>query len=113
MSSLAENLNKIEQLLENETAPYESDLLRNQIRIHLEEIEKAGTALQAQRSDRVSANSNSETLHYSTNHLVIDDNLDAFLNTIAIAKLQLDATRPSYYQIGRLAGNCNACHQRR
>lgn len=48
-----------------------------------------------------------------TNHLLIDENIDDFIEQIMRARLLAEADPPNYYGIGRLTGTCNACHRMR
>ncbi len=49
----------------------------------------------------------------STNHLLIDENIDEFKNQVLEALRFVEKDPPNYYLAGRLSGGCMACHQRR
>jgi len=49
----------------------------------------------------------------ATNHLLIDEHMDEFLESIYRAKIQAEATPPSYFGAGKLTGSCSACHRYR
>ncbi len=49
----------------------------------------------------------------TTNHLFIDDNIDAFKEQVLEALRFVEKEPPNYYFAGRLSGGCMACHQRR
>jgi len=48
-----------------------------------------------------------------TNHLLIDDHLEHFLEDLAQAKSQMEIQPDSYYLVGNLTGNCSGCHRYR
>lgn len=48
-----------------------------------------------------------------TNHLTIDDNIDAFKHDVNVALRDASSNPPSYFTLGKLAGSCTACHQYR
>ncbi len=56
---------------------------------------------------------NTQLLSLSTNHLLIDEHLDEFLENIGRAKIQAQDEPPNLYAVGQLTGACNACHRLR
>lgn len=46
-----------------------------------------------------------------TNHLLIDEHLDDFLNDLNRAKLLIEEDSSNLYVTGNLTGSCTACHQ--
>ncbi len=48
-----------------------------------------------------------------TNHMLLDEHMDEFLNAIEDARLFASDQSPNYYYAGRLAGNCTGCHRYR
>lgn len=45
-----------------------------------------------------------------TNHPVIDDHINRFIDDIEQAKLFATESPPSYYYAGKLTGSCTSCH---
>ncbi len=48
-----------------------------------------------------------------TNHLLIDEYIDAFKVDLQMALRNASADPPNYFALGRLAGSCTACHRAR
>lgn len=48
-----------------------------------------------------------------TNHLFIDEHIDDFKAEVRRARLAVEREPPDYYLVGRIAGNCAACHRQR
>ena len=48
-----------------------------------------------------------------TNHLLIDQNIEAFRADVERARQSVEADPPNYYLAGRLSGSCLACHTKR
>lgn len=48
-----------------------------------------------------------------TNHLLIDEHMEDFLEDIVRAKIQLQASPSNYYSVGQLTGSCMGCHRLR
>jgi len=49
----------------------------------------------------------------TTNHLLIDEHMNDFVDQIAQARLRAEADPPRYSKAGQLVGECNACHRQR
>jgi len=49
----------------------------------------------------------------ATNHLLIDEHMEEFLERVYLAKVQAEASPPSYYGVGKLTGTCSGCHRYR
>ena len=49
----------------------------------------------------------------ATNHLLIDEHMEDFLEDILKARIQLQANPSNYYSVGQLTGSCMACHRLR
>lgn len=45
-----------------------------------------------------------------TNHLLIDQHIDQFKDSVWDARRTVEADPPNYYLAGRLSGSCNGCH---
>lgn len=45
-----------------------------------------------------------------TNHLLIDQHIDQFKDSVHNARKAVEADPPNYYLAGRLSGACNGCH---
>jgi len=48
-----------------------------------------------------------------TNHLFIDQNIEAFRADVERARRAVETDPPNYYLAGRLSGSCLACHTKR
>lgn len=48
-----------------------------------------------------------------TNHLLVDEYIDAFKVDLNMAIRNASADPPNYFALGRLAGSCTACHRAR
>lgn len=48
-----------------------------------------------------------------TNHLLIDENIDEFKESVRAARLAVEAEPPGYYLVGQLSGKCLSCHKLR
>lgn len=107
MHKFSSNLYEIGLLLENNTV---LENPANAIYEKLESMENAASQLLSDRQATSAVGKKNNTTSYETNHLVLDENLDAFLTKITVAKLQVRATPPNYYQVGKMAGECSACH---
>ena len=46
-----------------------------------------------------------------TNHALIDENIDAFKDSVVDARLAIEREPPNYYLAGKLSGSCLACHR--
>lgn len=49
----------------------------------------------------------------ATNHLLIDEHMDEFLESVYRAKVQMQSNPANYYEVGKLAGSCLGCHRLR
>jgi len=49
----------------------------------------------------------------ATNHLLIDEHMEEFLQRVYNAMVQAEANPPSYFGAGQLTGSCSACHRYR
>ena len=49
----------------------------------------------------------------NTNHLVIDNHIDQFKSSVSLALRNAQASPPNYFELGKLAGSCVACHKYR
>jgi len=49
----------------------------------------------------------------ATNHLLIDEHVDEFLESVYRAKIQAEGTPPNYFGVGKLTGSCSGCHRYR
>ena len=46
-----------------------------------------------------------------SNHLLLSDNMDEFIEVVELARLQAQAEPPVYYGAGRITGGCSSCHR--
>lgn len=103
MQSMATGMGKLNRLVVEETQLGSN--LRD-ILIELDNIEFAAASL----SIRTPAGDPDLP---ATNHLLIDDHMDDFLESILRARLQAESTPPNYYGVGQLTGSCSGCHRLR
>lgn len=47
----------------------------------------------------------------ATNHLLLDEHLEDFEESLLRARLQVEAEPPNYYLTGQLTGACMGCHR--
>ena len=78
----------------------------------LAELEKI-EALTIRFNTAVSREGNNALGNLRTNHLLLSEHIAEFNADVSAAKLQLAATPPNYYVVGRLTGGCNSCHRNR
>jgi len=104
MQSMGTNLKTLDMLVADEPELGSHQALIVEL---LSDIEYSAASLSA----KVSANDpDSENLP-ATNHLLIDEHMDDFLELVYSAKTQAEATPPSYYGVGKLIGGCSGCHR--
>lgn len=48
-----------------------------------------------------------------TNHLLIDQHMQGFLESVELARFAVEMDPPSFYRAGQLSGNCMGCHKHR
>lgn len=100
MHAMAASLGQMNRLVDSESVPGEN---REQILGELDALESAAQSLSAGGSDN-----NTST---ATNHLLIDEHMDDFMESVLLAQIQAQAEPPNYYRIGQLTGSCSACHR--
>ena len=103
MHTMAATLRAIEELISSEAHVGEH---REKV---LDELYVLETTAQSLSADKASA-SDDRSSYSMTNHLLIDDHLDEFTESLLLAQLQVQAMPPNYYRAGTLVGSCNACH---
>ncbi len=106
MQAMANEMRKLDNLIADEQSPGSS---QREVVEALSEIEYLAAALSVQTPG---SDNDSEDLP-ATNHLLIDEHMDDFLESIYRAKIQAEATPPSYFGVGKLTGGCSACHRYR
>lgn len=107
MHAMTSSMGKIDQLITTETFPGENQGL---VLDELDNLElTAQTLLSAapagDAEDAVPAT------YPATNHLLIDEHLDEFTESVLLAQVQAQASPPNYYRAGQLTGSCTACHR--
>lgn len=103
MHVMASSLGLINRLVESEDIPGDN---REQILGELDTLEATAQSLSAggpAPDDGASA--------HTTNHLLIDEHMDDFMESVLLAQIQAQADPPNYYRIGQLTGSCSACHR--
>lgn len=48
-----------------------------------------------------------------TNHLLIDQHMPNFIESVELARLAVEMDPPSFYRAGQVSGNCMSCHKHR
>jgi hypothetical protein len=112
MHSMANSMQRLQQLAEHDatevptggTTPRQAAVLDELSRLESLAISLSGsTARQTPAGDP----------QPTTNHLLIDEHIDDFIEQILHARLLAESDPPNFYGIGQLTGNCNACHRLR
>ena len=97
MVRLSLNIRQINRIL-GKIQPVSEDEQREVISI-LTEIDEITNTLGAGQSQ--------------SNHLLIDDRIDAFKTETLLARQAAQSQPPNYFPAGQLAGKCVACHRYR
>lgn len=95
MQAMGKALSQLNRLVERETILGEN---RTDILLELENIEYLSASL---------------ALGAETNHQLLHDNIEEFLDSILRARIQVESNPPNYYGIGQLTGSCSSCHRLR
>jgi len=106
MHAMASNMKKIDVLIADEKNPGSNQQAVVEV---LSDIEYLAADLSVQTPGSDSGDKDLP----ATNHLLIDEHMDEFLESVYRAKVQAEATPPSYYGAGKLTGSCSACHRYR
>lgn len=109
MHEMAISLSRIDTLVrqsndEPNPSRYQSDILAE-----LQNVEMQATSL----SSSTSGTTPDGQARPTTNHLLIDEHIDDFIEQIMHARMLAEDTPPNYYGVGQLTGSCSACHRTR
>lgn len=94
MRGMGESIERLEKLIISSADSKQAD--RESVLGELKTLEAIARSLEA--GDK------------GTNHPVIDDHINRFIDDIEQAKLFATETPPSYYYAGKLTGSCTSCH---
>ncbi len=91
----------------NNTLAVDSDSEAQQeiILQELDAIENYATSLSGETEWTISDRS-----RMRSNHTLLTDNLERFIEIVSVAKIQAQATPANYYGVGKITGGCLACH---
>lgn len=103
---------RLNSLLEDDDTTESSSqkkVVQEEIVDELLQLESLATRISVNASD----GTNSEEETSISNHFVIDENINDFVQQVFKARLRAEADPPNYYSVGKLAGQCNSCHRKR
>jgi len=103
MRSMANSMSEINRLVSEEKKHGNN---RGDILIELDNIEYVAASL----SIRTPVGDSNLP---ATNHLLIDENMDTFLENVLRARMQAESNPANYYAVGQLTGSCAGCHRLR
>lgn len=106
MQDMAYSLGKIDLMIEEEVSPGSNN---SEILLELQKLESIATSL----SPAGTGISQGTVVEPTSNHALLDTNIDRFIEQILRARLQAEKVPPDYYGIGQLTGGCISCHQLR
>lgn len=109
MHEMAIELNQVSGLINDTSELQDNSVQQAAIVSKLENVERLATSL----STGTSVNVPGEVPRPTTNHLLIDEHLDEFIDQTMRARQMAEATPANYFAAGQLIGNCNACHRMR
>lgn len=109
MREIAVGMRELDRLVDQESNVAVEAVTQVAIIAELSTIETQVISLSSSTFDR----SDDGMSRPVTNHLLIDENIDDFIDQIMRARYLAEANPPNYYGIGRLTGTCNACHRMR
>lgn len=109
MHSMALRLDDVEQLVSDKKSGSDDPAIQTEVVNNLQAMEALAASLNA-GSNNIAGDERSVP---ATNHLLIDEHINDFMNQIMRARLMAESEPPNYYGAGRLVGSCNACHQLR
>jgi len=112
MQTMYQSMQRLDFLLENEIQSEDTAFLdqrQDEVVRELQTLEVLASNTVAGISSRTNVDSDKPV----TNHLLIDEHMDDFINRISQARLRAEAEPPRYFKVGELVGECNACHRQR
>lgn len=106
MHSMAQSMKNLNTLVREEQSPssHRDDILRE-----LDNLEYVAASL----SVSVPLSNSDRSQVPATNHLLIDEHMDDFLEDILRARVQAEMEPANYFGVGKLTGSCTACHRLR
>jgi len=107
MLEMAIALNRVSELIDKVDDAENNQLQQDAIVSKLADVEQLAISL----STGIASSASGVSLGIMTNHLLIDENLDAFINSAMRARQMAELSPPNYFAAGKLSGNCNACHR--
>jgi|GEM_PF-1674796 len=111
MYRMADSMIRLDELIgqDGESAQLDADERERQrtaVDEELSALDEIATALAA----GVSTEADGKSLP-RTNHLLIDEHIDDFIDDVARARRFVAEQPPNYYAAGRLGGSCTGCHR--
>ena len=103
MHEMANSVSRINELLEQETStPLQQSLIVDELKL----IETYAISITGETQWSISDRDRPKS-----NHPQISDSLNQFIESVAIARWQAQATPPNYYGVGKITGGCSTCHR--
>ena len=113
MHVMANRMNNLHSMIENNSS-YTDEDQRNSNHLdilnELTMLEELAVSVSPQTNDDILADDQEIS---ATNHLLLDENIDEFIGEVMKARMLAEDSPPNYFGVGKLIGNCNACHRQR
>lgn len=103
MHEMGNSVSRINALLEQDKT---NSSVQLQIVEELDNLEAQATSLSKQTGWSIT-----DLDRPASNHPLLDENLDEFIRLVDKARLQAQATPPSFYSVGKITGGCSSCHR--
>lgn len=106
MYDLASSMGTLEVLVDLATDSNDTQMNNDNILAELSKVELLASSLVRSTSDPIGDSAETPV----TNHLLIDEHIDEFIDQVMRARFLAENVPPNYYGVGRLTGSCAACH---
>lgn len=103
MHEMANSVSTVNNLL---TERDNTDNKQEEIVLALDRIESYAITLAGSSTWSMSDNDK-----LKSNHLLLSENMDSFIELVGIARVQAKFTPPNYYGAGKVIGGCSGCHK--
>lgn len=103
MHGMANSVSDLNTLLENDDDTESKQKLVLQA---LDNIDKYAQTLQGETTWSIAKQRNQKS-----NHTLLNNNMDEFINMVGKARLQAQADPANYYGAGKITGGCSSCHR--
>lgn len=109
MQQMAVSLGRLDTMITSLNETDSTSTHNENILSELAQLEKLANTLNM----GTTINRDNESVEIASNHPLIDEHINQFINQVSRARLQLELDSQSYYAVGQLSGSCNACHRLR